>query len=90
MATYSPIELAWMVADYSKKEKKIRDGVVFDGYGVTIKWRFDYEIEWSRLETPLDLLSWCQHLSRKNWADKMHIGIFVEEVCKYKGWRLTV
>ena len=80
MATYSQIELVWMPADYSKKEKEIRDGVVFD----------DYEIEWSRLETPLDLLSWCQHLSRKNWADKMHISIFVEEVCKYKGWRLTV
>ena len=44
MATYSPIELAWMAADYSKKEKEIRDGVVFDDYGVTIKWRFDYRV----------------------------------------------
>lgn len=37
MGMYSPIELAWMAADYSKKEKKIRDGVVFDDYGVRRK-----------------------------------------------------
>lgn len=86
----TPEELAWMAEDYRKEVQQIVDGIVFDEYGVTIKWRCDYEIEWSRLGTPLDLLGWVQHLSRKNWVDMLRIRVFIDEVCKYKGWKVGI
>ena len=58
---------------------------------VTVQWGgYDYDIEMSRIDTPLSLLHWVTHLAEKEWEDTTpeRIGLFVEKVCQKKGWDL--
>lgn len=74
--------------EYEERMRKEQSGLVFDVDGVTMRWRYEYFIEWERLRTRDDLLSWCHHLCGKGWFTPLRMKMFIEGVCHRKGWRL--
>jgi hypothetical protein len=74
--------------DYQERMRKEQAGLVFDVDGVTLRWRYEYFIEWGRLRTRDDLISWCHHLCGKGWFTPLRMKMFIEGVCNRKGWRM--
>lgn len=58
------------------------------GSAVVIGCREIYEVELRDIESPLALMEWVFHLSRKDWVTPEIIAQFVELVARSKGWRL--
>lgn len=63
----------------------------FDELGIVLKWDdYYYDIPWSQMQTPLNLLYWARQLSQKSYVDTERLAVFIEKVCGRKNWRLTL
>ena len=51
---------------------------------------YDYDIEWSRIKTHMDLISWLHHICEKEWEllDPWQIHLLIESVSGKLGWKL--
>jgi len=47
---------------------------------------YDYDIEWTRLDTPLKLVGWTRHLTGKRWMNPVKLKQFMEYVADYHKW----
>lgn len=47
-----------------------------------------YEVQLSRIQTPLNLLGWCDQLMEKNWITVRMLERFIAIVCSEKGWEI--
>lgn len=64
-------------------------GFSHSGKHWTITWGgYDYDIEDSRISTPLELLGWVEHLASKAWRKMTpyRIAEFVRAVSEANGW----
>lgn len=62
-----------------------------DDKWLVIEWGgYDYEVEMSRITTPLQLLGWVSHLGNKSWTDctAERLARLVEVVAKKRGWNI--
>jgi hypothetical protein len=55
---------------------------------VTVNIQYPYDIRIDRIDTPLKLLNWVEHLSHKTWMDGPSMAEFVQKVCRHFGWDL--
>ena len=62
--------------------------IVDEKYVTFKKGNFVYDIPFSRLKSPIQLLDWTCHLSEKNWVDADLLGRFIETVATFKGWEV--
>jgi len=68
-------------------------GFVFDDYHGTVDvwWGgYEYSIVVERIASPMQLLHWVAHMSKKSWRNQTsrRISRFVECICERKGWPL--
>ena len=47
-----------------------------------------YWIELSKIKTRRDLIQWIHHLLEKQWVTTPMIRQFIEQVCKYRNWKI--
>ena len=48
-----------------------------------------YQIHWDRINTPVKLISWIQHLMDKTWVTPQHIYDLVDAVkVKFGDWQI--
>jgi hypothetical protein len=83
------LDMAELIAsgEWQKTEHEIRSRIEIDKLGVTLYFRYEYFIDWERLETPEHLLQWVTHLTEKSWMDNLRMRFFIEAVCQHKGWK---
>lgn len=71
-----------------KEIYELRDQVKSDQDGVIINVRYEYFIEWSRINTWGKLAGWVEHLTDKNWWTKKHTCCLISEVANHFGWEV--
>ena len=68
------------------------NGFSFDANGwLTITWGgYDYDLKEKRLDSPLKLLSWINHIGEKGWEGTTpeRISALIEVVSRRNGWNL--
>ena len=52
---------------------------------IHVENRFTYDIELTRIKTPLDIVKWIVHLSQKNWCDRRTINYFANVAMHHLG-----
>lgn len=72
--------------DTSLEERFFEERLVVAGGILHVRFAYDYEIELSRIKTPLHLIRWTLHLAEKTWMKKRFLEAFIKEICKAKGW----
>lgn len=56
-----------------------------DEYSITLRPEdggFGYCIPWGRIDTPVKILGWIDHLLEKNWVTKDHIDYLITRATK--------
>ena len=72
------------IQDILSSDQQARESLVrADSDGILLRAGkyYEYPIEFDRCDTPARILSWCLHLSRKNWATADMLGDFIEQAC---------
>lgn len=72
------------LARYKAQKPKIK---IEDG-SVIIYYEYPYVIDLERLQTPIQLLGWVNHLMEKNWMTKLRLYHFMSIVAKHQGFDL--
>jgi len=67
---------------------EIDNRIEVDEDGITIHPTpgYDYFIEWNRLSTKNELISWLYHISSKIWLDRKIIRNLIRFACSHRGW----
>ncbi len=47
-----------------------------------------YDIEWERINTPMKLVVWVQHLTSKHWMGYGDMKDFIQTVSDHFGWEV--
>ena len=88
---YKIVPAAEVIAQNPPKRKKFSYSRIDGKDWVTVKWGGgDYDIELSRIPTPLALLQWLAHMGEKEWPDMTSVEVrkFILSVCQKKKWDL--
>ena len=81
-------ELLQEFMDMLEKNREHPPVVILDGKIGFPEHASNYWIDLGIIKTEIDLLRWECHLITKNWMTKDLLGVFILEVCNYRGWPL--
>ena len=67
---------------------KFRKGVYIDGNYLVLNIRYPYDIELSRIDTPVKAYQWIVHLLEKNWVTRAVLSEMVSLLEEKFGYNL--
>jgi hypothetical protein len=84
------MSLSHLVKLSDTDEQNLAKAVVYhrNNNTIIICIKHSYEVDLDRIETPLQLLGWVEHLAAKTWMTTKVLRRFVVIVAKIKNWQI--